>query len=106
MKFGAPRKLSSKAFWVNGSVESSRAYSRTRSLGRSRSSATRLTGLGISISSNTILSGQKRKRDEDFVNGNNGKRFRSIESRSNVADVEITVDAEKRELDTIDHYSI
>jgi len=32
MKFGAPRKLSGKASWVDASVESSRVYSRTRSL--------------------------------------------------------------------------
>ncbi|KAH6725072.1 hypothetical protein BKA61DRAFT_42781 [Leptodontidium sp. MPI-SDFR-AT-0119] len=106
MKFGAPRKLSSKASWVD-SMESSQAYSRTRSLRRSRSSAARLTGLGISTSSTTISSsGQKRKRDEGFVDGNSGKRSRSIESRSNVADVEIIVDAEKREPDTTSHHSI
>ncbi|KAH6667703.1 hypothetical protein B0J14DRAFT_601254 [Halenospora varia] len=107
MKFGGPRKLSSKAFWVDGSVESSRAYSRTRSLRRSRSSAARLTGLGISTSSTTISSsGQKGKRDEEFVDGNSRKRSRSIESRSIVTDVEITVDAEKREPDTTGHRSI
>ena len=107
MKFGAPRKLSNKASWVDGSVESSRAYSRTRSLRRSRSSAARLTGLGISTSSTTISSsGQKRKRDGEFVDGNSVKRSRSIESRSNVADVEITMDAEKREPDTTGHHSI
>lgn len=107
MKFGPPRKLSSKASWVDGSVESSWAYSRTRSLRRSRSSAARLMGLGISTSSATISSsGQKRKRDEAFVDGNSGKRSRSIDIRSNVVDVEITVDTKKREPDTTGHYSI
>jgi hypothetical protein len=107
MKFGAPRKLSSKASWIDGSVESSRAYSRTRSLRRSRSSAARLTGLGISTSSTTISSsGQKRKRDEELVDGNSGKRSRSIESRSNMADLEITLGVEKREPDTTGHHSI
>jgi hypothetical protein len=43
-----------------------------------------------------IYSGQKRKRDEELVDGNSGKRSRSIQSQSNVADAEITVDAEKR----------
>jgi hypothetical protein len=107
MKFGAPRKLLSKASWVDGSVESSRVYSRT-SCRMSRSSAARLRGLGISISSTTIPSsgGQKRKRDEELVDGNSGKRSRSIESRSNVADLEVTVDAEKREPDTAGHHSI
>ncbi|TVY91075.1 hypothetical protein LAWI1_G002838 [Lachnellula willkommii] len=86
---------------VNSSAESSRAYSRIRSLRRSRSSAACLTSMGISTSSTTISSSrQKRKRDGEFVDGKSGKRSRSIESRSNVADVEITVDAEKREPDT------
>jgi len=103
----APRKLSSKASWVDDSMESSRAYSRTRNLRRSRSSAARLTGLGISTSSTTIsFSRQKKTRDEEFVDGNSGKRSRSIESRSNMADVEITMDAEKREPDTTDLHSI
>ncbi|KAF2802994.1 uncharacterized protein BDZ99DRAFT_503654 [Mytilinidion resinicola] len=80
MKFGAPRKLSSKASWVDGSVESSRAYPRTRSLRRSRSSAARLTGLGVRTSSTTISSsGKKRKRDGEFVDGNSRKRSRLIE---------------------------
>ncbi|KAH6668422.1 hypothetical protein B0J14DRAFT_566945 [Halenospora varia] len=62
-----------------------------RNLRRSRSSAARLTGLGISTSSTTISSSrQKRKRDKGFVDGKSGKRSRSIESRSDVANVEIT----------------
>ncbi|KAH6716479.1 hypothetical protein BKA61DRAFT_574276 [Leptodontidium sp. MPI-SDFR-AT-0119] len=70
MKFGAPRKLSSKASWVNSNAESSRPYSRTRSLVRSRSSATRLTGLGISTNSTPLSSSaQKRQREEDSVDG-------------------------------------
>jgi Fungal protein kinase len=93
MKFGTPRKLSSRASWVDGSsVEFSQAYSRARSLRRSRSSAARP---GI----RTSPSRQKRKRDEESVDGS-GKRSRSIESRSNV---EITEDTERRELGTTGH---
>ena len=105
MKFGLPRKLSSKASWVAGGGESSRALSRTRSLrGRSRSSKGRLVGLGISTSSTTISSsGQKRKRD-GFVDENGGmKRSKSGDSR---ADVEIAKDAENGEPDTTDLHSI
>jgi hypothetical protein len=66
-----------------------------------------LTGLGISTSSTTISpSRQKRKRDEEFVDGNSRKRSKSDKSQSDVAIVEITVDAEKREPVTTDLYSI
>ncbi|KAF4625869.1 hypothetical protein G7Y89_g12294 [Cudoniella acicularis] len=67
MKFGLPRKLSNKVSWIDNSMESSRANSRTRSSlrGRSRSSAGRLTGLGITTNSSLVSSsGQKIKRDE------------------------------------------
>ncbi|PQE18224.1 hypothetical protein CJF32_00010706 [Rutstroemia sp. NJR-2017a WRK4] len=62
MKFGRPRKLSSKASWVDGSPESSRAYSKSSLRGRSGSSSNRLKGLGIVAS--TSSSGKKRKRNE------------------------------------------
>jgi hypothetical protein len=107
IKFGAPRKLSSKAFWVDGSAESSRALSRTRSLrGRSRSGASRLTGLGISTSSTTISSSrQKRKRDDSFVKGNGAmKRAKSDDSQTDVADVD--ADVKGYEPDTGDIHSI
>ena len=88
-------------------MESSRAYSRTRSLRRSKSSAARLAGLGISTSSTTVSSsGQKRKRDKEFIADNGRKRSKSGESLSDVANVEITGDAEKCEPDTTDLYSI
>ncbi|KAF8846692.1 hypothetical protein BDZ45DRAFT_719281 [Acephala macrosclerotiorum] len=67
MKFRPPRKLFIKTSWVEHGTESSRANSRTGSSlrGRSRSSVGRLTGLGITISSTSILfAEQKRKRDE------------------------------------------
>lgn len=73
MEFGAPRKLSSKASWVDGSAESSRAYSKT-SLRRSRSSAGPLTGLEISTCSTTISSSErKRKNCEGFLDSGNEK---------------------------------
>jgi hypothetical protein len=106
MKFGVPRKLSSKASWVDSGAGSSRALSRTRSLrGRSRSSKGRLMGLGISTSNTTISSsGQKRKRDEEFVDGSGGmKRSKSGGSRT---DVEIATDAERGEPDTTNLHSI
>jgi Fungal protein kinase len=84
LKFGAPRKLSGKSSWVDNSAESSREYSRTRSVtGRSRSSAARLTGLGIGTSSTSMSSGQKRKREEGFADGDGGvKRSRSVDDRT------------------------
>ncbi|OBT82162.1 hypothetical protein VE02_10023 [Pseudogymnoascus sp. 03VT05] len=105
MEFGIPRKLSSKASWVDSGVGSSRALSRTRSLrGRSRSSKGRLVGLGISTSSTTISSsGQKRKRD-GFVDGGGGmKRSKSGDSRT---DVEIATDAENGDPDSSNLHSI
>ncbi|KAL5354469.1 hypothetical protein ACLOAV_000558 [Pseudogymnoascus australis] len=105
MKFGIPRKLSSKASWVDSGVRSSRALSRTRSLrGRSRSSKGRLVGLGIGTSSTTISSsGQKRKRD-GFVDGSGGlKRSKSGDSRT---DVEIATDTETGDPDTANLHSI
>lgn len=65
MEFGTPRKLSSKASWVDGSPESSRAYSKTSLRGSLGSGATHLMGLGVGASiATTSSSGQKRKRDE------------------------------------------
>ena len=61
LKFGVPRKFSSKA--SRNSTESSQATSSLR--GRSRSSIGRLTGLGTSVSSPLIApSEQKRNQDE------------------------------------------
>jgi len=106
MKFAAPRKLSSKASWVDSGAESSRA-SRTRSLkGRSGSSMGRLTGFGINTSSTTISSsGQKRKRDDRFVDGRGGiKRSKSDDSQTDVADV--GADLKGYEPDTGDAHSV
>ncbi|OAF59713.1 hypothetical protein VC83_03925 [Pseudogymnoascus destructans] len=105
MKFGVPRKLSSKTSWVDSGAGSSQGVSITRSLrGRSRSSKGRLTGLGISTSSTTISSsGQKRKRG-GFVDGNGGmKRSKSGDSRT---DLDIATDAENGDPDTADLRSI
>ncbi|TEY37182.1 hypothetical protein BOTCAL_0526g00030 [Botryotinia calthae] len=106
LKFGAPRKLSSKASWVGNSVECSSVYSRTRSLRRSRSSAAHLIGMEGSTSGTTASSGQKRKRDGVVDDENVGKRNRSINSRSSVANVENAVDTENHELETAGQYSI
>ncbi|PQE15170.1 serine threonine- kinase sgk2 protein [Rutstroemia sp. NJR-2017a BBW] len=93
LKFGALRKLSSKVSWVI-TVQSAAGMAR-------------LTGLGTSTSGTTTSSsGQKRKRDEVAVDDSGGKRYRSIESHSNMADIEIIVHAEKRELDMTAHHSI
>jgi hypothetical protein len=56
MKFGEPRKLSSKALWVDSPTDSSQANSRTRSSFqlRSKGSIGRLTSLGIPTSSTQI----------------------------------------------------
>jgi Fungal protein kinase len=63
--------------------------------------------LGISTSSTTTLSsGQKRKRDEGYVERSGGmKRSKSGDSQTGMANVEIT-DAENREPDTTDIRSI
>lgn len=105
MKFPAPWMLLSKASWVNSGAESSRA-SKTSLRGRSRSGIGRLTGLGISTSRPTISSsGQKRKREEGFVDGCGGmKRSKSDDSQTAVAGV--NVDVKETELDTGDIYSV
>ncbi len=106
MKFRVPRKLSSKAFWVDSDAESSRG-SRTRSLrGRSKSSMSRLMGPGISSSSTTISSsGQKRKKDEGFVDRRGGiKRSKSGDSQTNVSKVD--ADVEEHVPDTGDVHSV
>ncbi|KAL7799783.1 serine/threonine-protein kinase Sgk2 [Trichoderma ceciliae] len=105
MKFGRPRKLSSKADWVDSGVGSDRASSTTRSLWKkSRGSKGRLVGLGINKSSTTTASsGQKRKRD-GFVDGSGGmKRSKLRDSRTNV---EIATDAENGDPDTGNHHII
>jgi hypothetical protein len=87
MKFGRPRKLSSKASWVDGSPESSRAYSKSSLRGRSGSSANRLIGLGIGAS--TSSSGKKRKRNERFEPGSRLKRSKSDGSYASGTNVRI-----------------
>ncbi|KAI9799669.1 MAG: hypothetical protein M1825_004404 [Sarcosagium campestre] len=103
MKFGTPRKLSSKVFWVDGSPESSRAYS-TTSLGRrSESGATHLMDLGISASGTTpSSSGQSRKRDERLDGGSRLKRSKPDGSHTSRTDVRI----KQGELDAIGAHSI
>ncbi|KAH8598594.1 hypothetical protein B0O99DRAFT_700179 [Bisporella sp. PMI_857] len=96
MRFGTPRKLSSKASWVNGSPESRRAYSKASLRGRSG-------GLGIGASSaTTSSSGQKRKRDERLDGGSRLKRSKSNSSHASTANVRI----EESELDAIGTHSI
>ncbi len=103
MKFGTPRKLSSKASWVDGSPESSRAYSKTSLRGRSGSGATHLMGLGIGVSSaTTSSSGQKRKRDERLDGGSRLKRSKSDGSHASGTNVRI----KEGELDAIGAHSI
>jgi hypothetical protein len=104
MEFGVSRKLSSKASWIDIGAESSRVSS-TRSLrGRSRSSVGRLTDPGISTGSTPISpSGQKRKGDEDFIDGSGGKkRFKSSDSGTDVANVQV----KERDPDTANIYSV
>ncbi|KAG9230390.1 hypothetical protein BJ875DRAFT_487995 [Amylocarpus encephaloides] len=103
MRFGTPRKLSSKASWVDDSPESSRAYSKTSLRGMSGSGATHLLGLGIGASSaTTSSSGQKRKRDERHDGGSRLKRSKSDGSHASTTNVRI----KEGELDTIGTHSI
>jgi hypothetical protein len=103
MKFGTPRKLSSKASWVDGSPESSRVYSKTSLRGRSGSGATHLMGLGIGASSaTTSSSGQKRKRDERLNGGSRLKRSKSDGSHGSGTNMRI----KEGELDVIGAHSI
>jgi hypothetical protein len=103
MKFGTPRKLSSKASWVDSSPESSRAYSKTSLRGRSGSSATHLVGLGIGASSaTTSSSGQKRKRDERLDGGSRLKRSKSDGSHASATNAH----TKEGELDEIGAHSI
>ncbi|PQE09263.1 serine threonine- kinase Sgk2 protein [Rutstroemia sp. NJR-2017a BBW] len=100
MKFGRPRKLSSKASWVDGSPESSRAYSKSSLRGRSESSSNRFKGLGIGAS--TSSSGKKRKRNERLDPGSRLKRSKSDGSYASGTNVRI----KEREPDAIGAYSI
>ncbi|KAG9248789.1 hypothetical protein BJ878DRAFT_579890 [Calycina marina] len=103
MKFGTPRKLSSKVSWVDGSTESSRAYSKTSLRGRSRSSAVHSIGLGVvSSSTTTSSSGQKRKREGRLDEGSRLKRSKSDGSHISGANVRI----KEGELDVIAAHSI
>ena len=89
--------------WVNGSLESSWAYSKISLRGRSRSSATHLMGLGIIANSAIISSSrQKRKRDERLNGGNRLKRSKSNGSYTSMTNVRI----EEGELNAISTYSI
>ncbi|CAM6004313.1 unnamed protein product [Sphagnum balticum] len=106
MKFGTPRKLSSKASWVNGSADSNRAYARTRSLVRSRSSATRLANLGVSTNSAPLSpAGQKRPTEEGLLH-ESAKRSKSSDSRSGVANARTKVDPQHGEPHPSDYHSI
>ncbi|KAG9233281.1 hypothetical protein BJ875DRAFT_535473 [Amylocarpus encephaloides] len=88
MKFGSPRRPSKKAFWVDSSPESSRAYSKTSLKGRSGSSVAHLIGLGIGAgSATTSSSGQKRKRDERLDGGSRLKRSKSDGSHASATNV-------------------
>ncbi|KAG9228380.1 hypothetical protein BJ875DRAFT_389540 [Amylocarpus encephaloides] len=103
MTFGTPRKLSSKASWVDGSPDSSRAYSKTSHRGRSGSGATHLMGLGIGASSaTTSSSGQKRKRDERLDGGSRLKRSKSNGSHASGTNLRI----KESELDATGAHSI
>ncbi|KAH6667452.1 hypothetical protein B0J14DRAFT_602305 [Halenospora varia] len=64
MKFGAPRKLSSKASWVDGSVESSRAYSRTKKSQKAKEQCGSLDGSGNQYKQyhNLIFWAERKKR--------------------------------------------
>ncbi|KAH6667434.1 hypothetical protein B0J14DRAFT_619990 [Halenospora varia] len=107
MEFGPPQKLSIKASWVDNGMESSRENSRTRSSfrGRSRSSVGRLTGLGITTSSTSISSGQKRKRDER-VAPETGAIKRSRSDDSQVVPANAKPDVKENELDNFNIHSI
>ncbi|KAG9242164.1 hypothetical protein BJ878DRAFT_536067 [Calycina marina] len=88
MKFGSPRRPSKKAFWVDSSPESSRAYSRTSLMGSSGSSVAHLIGLGIGAgSATTSSSGQKRKRDERLDGGSILKRSKSDGSHASATNM-------------------
>ncbi|KAF7907344.1 uncharacterized protein EAF01_004931 [Botrytis porri] len=100
MNFGRPRKLSSKASWVDGSPESSRRYSKSSLKGRSRSSSNRLKGLGIVAS--TSSSGKKRKRNEILDPGSRLKRSKSDGSHASGTNIRI----QERETDAIGAHSI
>jgi hypothetical protein len=100
MKFGRLRKLSSKASWVDGSPESSRAYSKTSLRGRSGSSTSRMMGLGIGIDISS--SGKKRKRNEIFDPGSRLKRSKSDGSYTSRTNIYI----KEYEPDIINTYSI
>jgi hypothetical protein len=103
MKFGTLRKLSSKASWVDSSLESCRAYSKTSLRGRLESGATHLIGLGIGASSaTTSSSGQKRKRDERLDKGSRLKRSKSDGSHASGTNVRI----KEGELDVVGTHSI
>ncbi|KAJ8067034.1 hypothetical protein OCU04_004414 [Sclerotinia nivalis] len=100
MKFGTPRKLSSKAFWVDSSPEFSRAYSKTSLKGRSKSSTNHLIGLGIGTGTSSF--GQKRKRSERLDRGSRLKRSKSDGSHTSGTNVRI----KEGELNAIGAYSI
>ncbi len=88
MEFGTPKKLSNKASWVDPGAESSQVSRRGNQRARSKSSMSRLNGLGISPSSTTTSSRRKRKT-EDFVNGSRArKRSNSSDGRSGLAKVQ------------------
>ncbi|KAK9245492.1 hypothetical protein V1506DRAFT_245478 [Lipomyces tetrasporus] len=83
MKFGEPRKLSSKALWVESPTTTSRANSRTRSGLQSKIPGQYRSSLGVRTSSTSNSSaGQKRKRDEgSATEGGTMKRSKSNDSQ-------------------------
>ncbi|KAH9204716.1 hypothetical protein DL95DRAFT_495031, partial [Leptodontidium sp. 2 PMI_412] len=102
MKFGTPRKLSSKASWVDSSPESSRACSKTSLGGRSGSGGTYLMGLGLGASSATTSSSKQKRKRDDRLKVSRLKRSKSDGSNTNTTNVHIR----EGEPDTIDVHSI
>ncbi|KAI9640307.1 hypothetical protein NHQ30_011357 [Ciborinia camelliae] len=90
MKFGSPRKLSSKASWVDGSPESSRAHSKSSLRKRSGT-------IGASTHS-----GKKRKKNERLDPGSTPKRSKSDGGHASGTNVRI----KEREPDAIGAHSI
>jgi Fungal protein kinase len=104
MEFGVPRKLSSKALWVDNEMASSRTNSKTRTSLRSRSSVSLRKDLGISTGITSMSSSRpKRKREEGLDSGSGViKRSKLAGSPTDV----VNTDVEEHEPDIGDAYSI
>ena len=90
MKFGTPRELPRNTLWVDDSLESSRARSKSSIRGRSRGSAARTIGLRISTKDTTISSlGRKRKSDTRLDRGSGPKRSKSDSSHTSATNLHI-----------------